>query len=165
MVASDEFSCPVQGRPQVEVWTDGSAASREGHGGWAAVIEFRGRTLELSGYAPAGDSNHMELLAVVQALRKVPMPATVTVHTDSAYVADTVGSARHSVWVSDGARTRKGTPVASQELWRELLLLCARHEVTVVKVKGHSGVAANERADRLAGSARRRRAGQIRVRG
>lgn len=163
LTVSDHGERPRGNLPDVQIWTDGSACQRSGNGGWAAVIRFNGRMLELADHHQSSDSNHMELLAAVAALRSIPMPAHVTLHTDSAYLAETVTSRRLHAWTELDARSSSGRPVANIELWRELLLLCARHHVNVVKVRGHSGVAGNELADRIAGAARRRRASHVRV--
>ena len=39
------------------------------------------------------------------------------------------------------------------DLWGRLLDLCKKHDVDFVWVKGHVGIADNERCDRLAGKA------------
>jgi ribonuclease HI len=41
-------------------------------------------------------------------------------------------------------------PIANRDLWERLLAEARRHQVTWVKVAGHTGDALNERVDRLA---------------
>jgi ribonuclease HI len=140
--------------PQVQLWTDGSCRGNPGGpGGWAAVIRYEGRDLELSGSEPWTDANRMELMALVCGLRAIPMPAQVRVFTDSAYVKDPISKKWVAQWKRNAWTHQSGKPVSNQDLWMELIMMLGRHELKMVKVKGHSGVELNERADRLATAA------------
>jgi len=44
-------------------------------------------------------------------------------------------------------------PIANRDLWERLLAESRRHDVTWIKVAGHSGEALNERVDALARAA------------
>jgi ribonuclease HI len=68
----------------IELWTDGSCLGNPGPGGWAFVLVTSRdgtvvRTLEGSGGAPDTTNNRMELLPVLQGLRRLTTPAAVTV--------------------------------------------------------------------------------------
>lgn len=139
-----------------ELWTDGSCSGNPGPGGWAAVLvacRAEGtiaKQLELSGGEPATTNNRMELQAVIEGLRALRRPSAVSVHTDSSYVMDAITRRWYEGWKERGWTTAAKQPVKNRELWEDLLALLELHAVTWKKVKGHAGVALNERCDELA---------------
>lgn len=78
---------------KVIIYTDGSARSNPGRGGYGAVLKYTnpaGKTFtsELSrGYAKT-TNNRMELMAVIVALEALNRPCEVEVHSDSQYVVN-----------------------------------------------------------------------------
>ena len=140
----------------IELWTDGACSGNPGPGGWAAILLARDaggtitKQVELSGGDPATTNNRMELQAVISGLQALERPAALTVHIDSSYVMDAIVKRWHVGWVKRGWKTAAKQPVKNRELWEELLALVERHTITWHKVKGHAGVALNERCDELA---------------
>ena len=55
-----------------------------------------------------------------------------------------------SRWQANGWRTAGRKPVRNQDLWQELLVAMAPHDVTWHWVRGHAGHPENTRVDRLA---------------
>ena len=53
-------------------------------------------------------------------------------------------------WKRKGWVTAAGTPVKNQDLWQQLDAAFSAHQVRFHWVKGHVGVAQNERCDELA---------------
>jgi ribonuclease HI len=53
-------------------------------------------------------------------------------------------------WKLRGWKTADKKDVKNRDLWERLEALCRKHSVTWHWVKGHTGHAENERADRLA---------------
>ncbi|GMA50217.1 hypothetical protein GCM10025857_15740 [Alicyclobacillus contaminans] len=98
-------------------------------------------------------NQRMELQAAVEALRCLKVPCQVTLHSDSAYLVNCFRQKWYQGWQRNGWRNSKGEPVQNQDLWEALLAETARHQVTFEKVKGHAGVAWNERCDELARAA------------
>jgi ribonuclease HI len=91
----------------------------------------------------------MELMAVIEGLRKLKRPSNVTIHTDSRYVMD--GAAKWlKGWKTKGWKTADKKPVKNEDLWRLLDQEMARHQMAWRWVAGHSGHPENERADALA---------------
>ena len=84
----------------------------------------------------------MELTAVVEGLKLLTRPATVTIHSDSRYVID----------IARGAKK----PVKNRKLWQAYRELAGRHMIDWKYVAGHSGDALNERCDKLAVAERRK---------
>jgi ribonuclease HI len=132
----------------IVAYTDGACSGNPGPGGWAAVIVNDGEREEISGGAPATTNNRMELTAVIEALRRVPAGAPVTVVTDSQYVLKGMTS-WVAGWRKRGWRTATGGPVLNQDLWEALAALVGSR-VTWEWVRGHSGHRENERVDELA---------------
>ena len=133
----------------VEVYTDGACSGNPGPGGWGAVLRWRGRERELSGFEPQTTNNRMELRAAIAALEALRRPMTVRLHTDSAYLRNGV-TLWLPTWKAKGWRTADKKPVKNQDLWRELEAALGRHRVEWHWVKGHSGHPENDRADQLA---------------
>jgi ribonuclease HI len=137
----------------VEIWTDGGCKPNPGPGGWAALLKCRGTEREMSGGEAETTNNRMELTAAAEALEALKRPCRVVVHTDSEYVRNGI-TRWHTGWVRRNWRNASGDPVANMDLWRRLLEISGRHDVTWRWVRGHSGDENNERVDRLATAAR-----------
>jgi ribonuclease HI len=129
-------------------WTayaDGSCIGNPGRGGWGVVlIDPAGGSTEFAGTDPSTTNNRMEITAAVEALRRVPVGAPITLHSDSQYVIKTMTS---------GWRRRENL-----DLWPLLDQETARRRVRWEWVRGHDGDPLNERADQLARSAAEGRA-------
>lgn len=137
----------------VTIYTDGACSGNPGPGGWAAVLMYEGQTKELSGGEPLTTNQQMELRAAVEALRCLKMPCNVLLHSDSAYLINCFRQKWYVNWQKNGWKNSKQEPVQNRELWEALLEQVGRHHVQFEKVKGHAGVAWNERCDELARAA------------
>lgn len=136
---------------EVELWTDGACSVNPGPGGWAAILVHpSGRSRELSGGERDSTNNRMELMAIICGLEALNRSCRVHIHTDSSYVLNAFEKGWLESWKTRGWKTAAKKPVANRELWERLEQAVLRHEVAWVKVKGHSGVHYNERADQLA---------------
>lgn len=133
----------------VEMWTDGACKGNPGPGGWGAFLRSGSHERELFGGESLTTNNRMELMAVIQGLRALTRPCAVTVHVDSSYVMNGM-TTWLAGWKRNGWRTKDKKPVKNAELWQELEAEVARHTVSWVWVRGHSGDPGNERADQLA---------------
>ena len=133
----------------MEIHTDGACSGNPGSGGWGAVLSSAGRERELSGADPATTNNRMELTAVIEALAALKRPCKVKLFTDSRYVMDGITRWIHG-WRRNGWKTADRMPVKNVDLWQRLSTEIGRHEIEWTWVRGHAGVAGNERADALA---------------
>jgi ribonuclease HI len=136
----------------VTVHTDGACSGNPGPGGWGAVLRWRGRMRELSGFEPATTNNRMELMAAIGALEALKRPMRVRLFTDSNYLRQGI-TTWLPAWKNRGWRTADKKPVSNQDLWERLERALASHEVEWRWVRGHSGDPDNERADQLARAA------------
>jgi ribonuclease HI len=88
----------------------------------------------------------MELLAVITGLEALKKnDCSVTVYTDSRYVADAVIKG----WVFEWEKKRfKGKK--NPDLWIRFLKVYRKHKVKMVWIKGHAAIPENELCDSLA---------------
>ena len=144
----------------IEIYTDGSSLGNPGPGGWGVVIISNEKPnhefIELGGGEKDTTNNRMELQAVIEAVRYINencKESIVTINADSAYV---LGGVTNWVfgWEKNGWKTSKKEPVLNQDLWKELISLVRNFDGEIIwkKVKGHSGVEYNEKADEIATS-------------
>ena len=138
--------------PKVAIHTDGGCQGNPGIGGWAAVLENKGRRKEICGGEPATTNNRMELRAAIEALNTLNKSCDIVLHTDSEYLRNGITRWLHG-WKKNGWRTSTKQPVKNEDLWRALDAAVARHKIHWQWVKGHAGVDDNERCDQLAGAA------------
>ena len=138
--------------PDIKLFTDGACSGNPGPGGWAVILRSGKHESELSGGETHTTNNRMELMAVIEGLKKLKRASAVTVHTDSRYVMD--GASKWILgWKSKGWKTADRKPVKNEDLWRRLDEEMSRHTMEWRWVPGHSGHPENERADFLARSA------------
>jgi ribonuclease HI len=133
-------------------WTDGACEPNPGRGGWGVRLESdNGAPVEAYGSDGDTTNNRMELQAAIEALKRTPACSTVSVMTDSQYVANGINFWRMK-WQKLGWRRGKNArdEVKNADLWAELSALCDARTVRAVWVKGHTGIPGNERADALA---------------
>ena len=133
----------------VEIYTDGACKGNPGPGGWGALLLCRGKELELCGGERNTTNNRMELMAAIEALKKLKRPCQVTLITDSQYVMKGIQEWMPN-WKKRGWKTASKEPVKNADLWQALDEQVGRHQVDWRWVRGHTGHPGNERADQLA---------------
>ncbi|MDE2136364.1 MAG: ribonuclease HI [Gammaproteobacteria bacterium] len=136
----------------IEIYTDGACRGTPGVGGWAALLKRGTDEKEILGAEAHTTNNRMELTAVIRALEALRRPVAARIYTDSEYVRRGV-TEWLAGWKARGWRTADKKPVKNQDLWLRLDELIVPHRLEWHWVKGHSGVADNERVDRLANEA------------
>lgn len=136
--------------PAVTIYTDGACLDNPGAGGYGVVLESGGRRRELSGGFRRTTNNRMELLAAIAGLRILKKPSQVKLYSDSRYLVSSLSQGWVEKWRTNRWMKDKKTRVPNHDLWKQLLDLCAVHQVEFVWVAGHTGVPLNERCDRLA---------------
>jgi ribonuclease HI len=136
----------------VEIYTDGACRGNPGPGGWAAFLSVGGREKEIAGAEALTTNNRMELTAVIRALETLKRPVSARVFTDSQYVRRGI-TEWLKAWKARGWLTADRKPVKNQDLWQRLEAAAAAHQIEWHWVPAHTGVAGNERVDRLANQA------------
>ena len=133
----------------IKIYTDGSCIGNPGKGGWAAIILNHGKRTEIKGSEKDTTNNQMELLAPIQALKKIPKGSKVEIFTDSKYVKSGITEWIHN-WKKNGWKTANKKEVSNKELWTELDLLNNEFEISWNWVKAHSTNELNNKVDLLA---------------
>ena len=98
-------------------------------------------------------NNRMELMAVISGLEALNRPCQVDVYSDSKYVVDAFNQHWVDSWIKKNWKRGKNEPVKNVDLWKRLMAVKAKHDVTFHWVKGHDGHPQNERCDELATTA------------
>ena len=140
---------------KVHIYTDGAASGNPGPGGYGIVMEWVGKPYrkEFSEGFKHTTNNRMELLAVIEALRKLKKDGvTVTVFTDSKYVVDAVEKKWLDRWERTNFKDKKNV-----DLWKEFLIEYRKHQVLFKWIKGHNAHPQNERCDELAVAASKKK--------
>jgi len=133
----------------IKIYTDGSCVDNPGNGGWAAIIIDDGKKTYIKGSKKNTTNNQMELMAPIEALKKIPKGNKVEIFTDSKYVKSGITEWILN-WKKNGWKTANKKPVSNKELWMELDENVNLHDIEWFWVKGHSGNHYNEIADKLA---------------
>ena len=144
---------------KVTIYTDGACSGNPGPGGWGAILMYKEKKLELSGFEAHTTNNRMELLAPIEALSRLKEPCEVDIYSDSAYLVNGFLQGWLVNWVRRGWIKSDKKPVENRDLWEMLLKFSQTHEITWHKVKGHADNPLNNRCDELAtGEIKARRA-------
>ncbi len=138
-----------------KIYTDGGCRGNPGLGSWAMVVyqqvgHAKYHKGNKTGYSAYTTNNEMELTAVVQAVNWAIRGrlTEIEIFTDSAYVCNGFNQWMEG-WKKRMWKTSSGGRVKNLELWRDLYHSSKKLNITLTKVKGHSGDEGNEKADLL----------------
>jgi ribonuclease HI len=143
--STEQIHDDTTSRKTVVVYTDGACSGNPGPGGWAAILQYHGRTLELSGGEAHTTNNRMELFGAIAALRALKQPCDVIITTDSTYLHHAFSKGWLAGWQRKNWRTASGEPVKNQDLWQDLLALSTIHNISWQWQRGHVGHEFNAR--------------------
>lgn len=133
---------PVTGSEEVIAYTDGACSGNPGPAGLGVVLLTPEACVERAEYLGAATNNVAELTAILRALEEIAAREdcagrTAAIHTDSQYAIGVV---------QKGWKAKKNV-----ELVAALKRALAAHgRCRLIYVRGHAGIALNERADELA---------------
>ena len=133
----------------IKIYTDGSCLKNPGNGGWAAIIFMNGKKIAIKGNKKNTTNNQMELMAAIEALKKIPTEQEVQIYTDSKYVKMGITEWINK-WSQNNWKTSSKQKVKNLELWLELNEISKKHKIKWFWVKGHAGDPINEKVDALA---------------
>jgi ribonuclease HI len=133
----------------IKIYTDGSCLNNPGDGGWAAIINYNDKIIKIDGSEKNTTNNRMELMAPINALKKIDQNNKIEIYTDSQYVKLGITEWIHK-WIKNNWQTSKNEDVKNKELWIELYELTKLFEINWIWVKAHSGNILNEEVDLLA---------------
>ena len=133
----------------VTIYTDGACSGNPGVGGWGAVLFYNEFSKEISGAEGETTNNRMELTAAIRALNLLKEKCSVSLYSDSAYLVNAFNEKWIFGWKKKNWK-KEGKDIPNADLWKELYRLNGFHELTFIKVKGHSDNEYNNLCDKLA---------------
>jgi ribonuclease HI len=139
--AKTEKAVPPAAPNTLHIYTDGASSGNPGPAGIGVVLQYGEKTKEISKFIGNTTNNVAELEAIRTALMELKRKnLPVRIYTDSRYAQGVL---------TFGWKAQKNKELV--EAIREML--SALKDVTLIKVRGHSGHEQNERADQLARTA------------
>ncbi len=138
-------------KDRIIIFCDGACSGNPGPGGWGAIIAVVNKEVwEIGGGEEHTTNNRMELLAAISALELIEkIPGKIEFHSDSNYVIQGMKSWIHG-WKRNGWMNKEKKAIANPDLWQRLDEVAQGREITWNHVAAHSGIAPNERVDRIA---------------
>ena len=140
-------------KKKVILYTDGACSGNPGLGGYAGILIYGEHRREYNAAEKQTTNNRMEVLAVIEGLKRLKYPCVVDVYSDSAYTVNAFLNGWIYAWRKNGWKKADKKPVQNVDLWEELYALTQKHEVTFHKVAGHADNELNNRCDELARAA------------
>lgn len=135
---------------EVVLYTDGACSVNPGVGGWAYILEYKGKQKKGAGAEKDTTNNRMELMAVIQGLKALKEPCKVQLFSDSAYVINAFKNDWIVSWQLNNWKNSQKKPVLNKDLWEELIELASKHKIEFNKVKGHADNELNNLCDKMA---------------
>lgn len=137
------------------MYSDGACSGNPGRGGWATILGLpNNQVVELGGGRAATTNNQMELQGLIEGLHYLKDVSfdQIIYYTDSSYVLN--GATKWlKGWAFRGWKNAEGKDVANKEFWQSLQRQLADISDKKIKwnyVRGHTGIAGNERCDEIA---------------
>jgi len=142
---------------KLDVYTDGSGTT--GGPAGIAFVAFASDApdtqIESALPLESATNQQAEILAAAYALHTLPPAKLVTIWSDSEYLVKGWNQYLPQ-WLKNDWRRASGGQAKNIAYWQRLLRAAGRHEtVSFQWLRGHDGHEHNERADKLAGEARR----------
>ena len=134
----------------VTIYTDGACSGNPGDGGWGAILSYKDKSREISGFEANTTNNRMELTAAIKALEALKKPCKVELYSDSAYLCNAYNEGWLETWKANDWKGADKKQVKNLDLWLRLDELSVVHDITYKKVKGHADNENNNRCDKLA---------------
>lgn len=135
------------------IFTDGSSRGNPGPGGYGYIAIYQDAAGEMQVKEGGGEedpttNNRMELMAVIKALESCDRKK-IKVYLDAAYVLNGITKWVFG-WEKNGWKTSQKEPVSNEDLWKRLMAAVAGKKIEWELLKGHAGIAGNERCDEIA---------------
>ena len=146
---------------EVGIYTDGACSAPPGPGGYGAVLLFGSSKQEISKGFRLTTNNRMEVLAAIEALNLLKDRCSVALYSDSKYLVNSMSLGWALQWQANSWKKKSGGFAKNQDLWKRMLDLEKRHDITFNWVKGHADNPYNNRCDELATTATREDANAI----
>jgi len=147
---------------EITIFTDGSSRGNPGPGGYGYIALYpnaHGEILveEGGGSESPTTNNRMELMAVIKAFEGFDVyydkaqlaEKFFVVRSDSSYVLNGITKWVFG-WEKNGWKTTQKESVSNEDLWKALIVATREKKIEWKLLKGHAGIAGNERCDEIA---------------
>ena len=149
----------------IRIYTDGSALENPGAGGWAAIMERKGKRRSQSKGYRRTTNNRMELMGAAESLdflvkleseKKIDSDTSVIVITDSEYLVSAMTRGWAKRWRKNQWTKQDGEKAKNTDLWKRILHASDRlKKVEFRWVRGHARYreafsAENDMCDKMA---------------
>lgn len=151
----------------ITIFTDGSSRGNPGPGGYGYIAIYPNVSGEMyidegGGYEAHTTNNRMEITAVLKALKNFDgyydtsamRDMKFLIYLDAAYVLNGITKWVYG-WEKNGWKTSQKEPVMNEDLWKKLMQAVTGKNIQWKLLKGHSGIAGNERCDEIATGSRK----------
>lgn len=132
----------------IEIYTDGAFKKSLRQGGYGIIMIFKQKKYikEFSAGFQNTTNNRMELIAVIEALKKIKIFSyPVFLYSDSKYVINAINKNWLLKWQKNNF-----IKIKNSDLWLQLIYLLPKFKIKFIWIKGHSHNIFNKRADQLA---------------
>lgn len=132
----------------IEIYTDGAFKKSLKQGGYGIIMIFKKKKYikEFSEGFKNTTNNRMELLAVIESLKKIRIYSyPIFLYSDSKYVINPINKNWLSKW-----KINNFVKIKNSDLWIQLIYLLPKFNIKFFWIKGHSKNIFNKRADKLA---------------
>ena len=161
----EQEEAAVKAGSLIRIYTDGSALENPGPGGWAAIMERKGKRGSLSKGYRRTTNNRMELMGAAESLdflvkleseSKIDSDTSVIVITDSEYLVSAMTRGWAKRWRKNQWTKQDGEKAKNTDLWKRILHASDRlKKVEFRWVRGHARYreafsSENEMCDKLA---------------
>lgn len=161
----EQEEAAVEAGTLIRIFTDGSALENPGPGGWAAIMERKGRKRSQSKGYRRTTNNRMELMGAAESLdflvtleseNKIDSDTSVILITDSEYLVSAMTRGWAKRWRKNQWTKQDGEKAKNTDLWKRILHASDRlKKVEFRWIRGHSRYreafsSENELCDKLA---------------
>ena len=100
-------------KKKVTLYTDGACSGNPGLGGYGGILIYGEVSREYTGSAVETTNNRMEVMAVIDGLKRLKYPCIVDIYSDSAYTVNAFTNGRIYAWKK--AKKKVGKFFSSEE--------------------------------------------------
>ncbi len=136
--------------PNLELYADGACSCNPGKGAYASILRSGGKDIEYIKAFKHTTNNRMELLGVIEPLESFVSFQKIHIFSDSQYIVKAVNEGWLKNWIRKNWKKSNNKPVLNIDLWKRLIPLLEKHNLTFTWIKGHSGNHYNNKCDELA---------------
>lgn len=117
-----------------------STRKRDGYIAYVLELITDKKPVTLNGFAKVEQmtTNKAEIVAIIQALKRMNRKCIITIYTDSKYIYNSLTNKWVDGWNAKNWVNGKGEPIANADEWKELLELLKVHQYALVHGFKHS---------------------------